>query len=57
MDKYIKTTRGIIPLADYLDICAESYGFSDYEKLKENGYDIEISESDIIVVTSTALNK
>lgn len=52
MKKYIKTTSGIIPLEDYLDIRAESYGFSDYEMMKENGFDIEISESDIIVVNN-----
>lgn len=45
---YVKTTKGLIPLEDYLDIEAERYGFSNYEELKNEGYDIEISKSDII---------
>lgn len=46
--KYVKTTRGLIPLDDYLEICAMQHGFHSYEELKEDGYSIEIPESDII---------
>lgn len=46
--KYVKTTRGLIPLDDYLEICAMQHGFHSYEELKEEGYSIEILESDII---------
>lgn len=46
--KYIKTSMGIIPLEDYLDIIAIENGFSDYEELRREGYNIEISDSDII---------
>lgn len=46
--KYVKTTRGLIPLDDYLKICAMQHGFHSYEELKEEGYSIEIPESDII---------
>lgn len=46
--KYVKTTRGLIPLDDYLEICAMQHGFHCYEELKEEGYSIEIPESDII---------
>lgn len=48
-EKYVKTTRGLIPLDDYLDITAGCYGFADYEELKNEGYNIEVSPSDIIV--------
>ena len=48
--KYVKTTRGLMPLDDYLEICAMQHGFHSYEELKEEGYSIsiEILESDII---------
>lgn len=46
--KYVKTTRGIIPMEDYLEIHAVQHGFHSYEELKEAGYSIEIPESDII---------
>ena len=46
--KYVKTTRGLMPLDDYLEIRAMQHGFHCYEELKEEGYSIEIPESDII---------
>lgn len=46
--KYVKTTRGLMPLDDYLEIRAMQHGFNSYEELKEEGYSIEIPESDII---------
>lgn len=54
---YIKTTSGIMPLEDYLDIRAESYGFSDYEELKNEGYSIEIPESDPDIIKIKILGK
>ena len=46
--KYVKTTRGLMPLDDYLEIRAMQHGLNSYEELKEEGYSIEIPESDII---------
>ena len=46
--KYVKTTSGLMPLDDYLEIRAMQQGFNSYEELNEEGYSIEIPESDII---------
>lgn len=46
--KYVKTTRGLMPLGDYLEIRAMQHGFNSYEELNKEGYSIEIPESDII---------
>ena len=37
----IKTNIGEIPLEDYLDIVASSFGFDSYEDLKKSGYSFD----------------
>lgn len=48
MAKYVKTTRGLIPMEDYLEIAAMKYGYDSYEQLKNDGLGIDVSENDII---------
>ena len=48
--KYIKTNFGLVPLEDYLDIKSAECGFESYDDLIDAGYNIEISEVDIVEV-------
>lgn len=43
--KTVKTNIGIIPIEDYLEICALQYGYDSYAELREDGYYIEIPDS------------
>ena len=46
--KYVKTSQGLIPMDEYLDIQAIQYGYSNYADLRKHGYIINIYESDIV---------
>lgn len=46
--KYVKTSQGLIPMDEYLDIQSIQYGYSNYADLRKHGYIINISESDIV---------
>lgn len=44
----VRTNIGLVPMEEYLDIKARSYGFDDYEELKAHGYHIEVSPDDLV---------
>lgn len=44
----VRTNIGLVPMRDYLDIRAMSYGFDDYEDLKKHGGHIEVSPDDLV---------
>lgn len=43
--KTVKTNIGIIPMENYLEICALQYGYDSYAELRADGYYIEIPDS------------
>lgn len=44
----VRTNIGLVPMEEYLDIKARSYGFDDYEDLKAHGCHIEVSPDDLV---------
>lgn len=46
--KYVKTNMGLIPLEDYLDIRAASFGYDSYEELEKAGYMISVRPEEIV---------
>lgn len=49
MSTHVKTNMGLMPIEDYLDIQARSYGYSSYESLRSDGMTIEVNEKDVAV--------
>lgn len=43
--EYVKTSHGLLPLEDYLDIRAMQNGFDDYEDMRNSGICIEKPET------------
>ena len=46
--KGVKTTMGVMPLSDYLEIKAGQYGYDSYEELRKDGFSISVSEEDLV---------
>ena len=44
---FVKTNMGLMPMEDYLDIQAQSYGYSSYESLRSDGMSIGVNENGV----------